>query len=240
MAANVLSGPAAMAGRPHGTATVVFLAAVILVVAVTTSTEGRVGMHFLWGGSVAYLLLQRGDAGVRHAVQPAVPVYLGMLGLAIFTLIAFVRCTRPPVSTPRGARRVVASYLLVTAALNAALWLSTIIPSIVSRSPGAVVEGLGVATNPVWVQDLAFWIPAMVIVAHRVWSGRAEGMMLAGSALVFAVLESVSIAVDQAFGVAADPTSPVVSLAVVPVFVVLACLASGMAIFLVAVSDEPH
>ena len=227
-------------GSARGTATVVFLAAVILVVAVTTSSEGRVGMHFLWGGSVAYLLY---NAVMLVFATPYNRLFLPvrrMLGLAIFSLIGFVRCTRPPVSTPRGARRVVASYLLVTAALNAALWLSTIIPSIVSRSPGAVVEGLGVATNPVWVQDLAFWIPAMVIVAHRVWSGRAEGMMLAGSALVFAVLESVSIAVDQAFGVAADPTSPVVSLAVVPVFVVLACLASGMAIFLVAVSDEPH
>jgi hypothetical protein len=35
-------------------------------------------------------------------------------------------------------------------------------------------------------------------------------------------IESVSIAVDQSFGHAADPASSVVSLAIVPVFVVLA------------------
>lgn len=236
---NVLAGPPAMQGSARGTAAVVFLAAVVLLGAVIASARGGVGVHFLWGGSVAYLLYNAVMLVFATPYNRLFLAYLGMLGLAIFSLIRFVRLTRRPVSTPRGPRRVVAGYLVVTAALNAGLWLSTIVPSIWSPSPGTVVDGLGVATNPVWVQDLAFWIPAMIIVAHRLWSGHAGATILAGSALVFAVLESVSIAVDQAFGVAADPTSPVVSLAVVPIFVVLALVATGMAVFLGAVSDEP-
>ena len=45
---------------------------------------------------------------------------------------------------------------------------------------------------------------------------------LAGGLLAFWILESVSIAVDQAFGVAADPSSLVVSTDLIPGFLVLA------------------
>ena len=51
--------------------------------------------------------------------------------------------------------------------------------------------------------------------------GRSLGIVLAGGLLSFWVLESVSIAVDQALGVAADPSSPVVSTALIPGFIVL-------------------
>ena len=53
------------------------------------------------------------------------------------------------------------------------------------------------------------------------WSGRSIGIVLAGGLLSFWALESVSIAVDQALGVAADPSSPVVSTALVPGFIVM-------------------
>jgi hypothetical protein len=43
-----------------------------------------------------------------------------------------------------------------------------------------------------------------------------------GALLTTYVLESVGVAVDQAFGHAADPASPVASAAVVPVFAALA------------------
>ena len=54
------------------------------------------------------------------------------------------------------------------------------------------------------------------------WSGRPLGIVLAGGLLAFWILESVSIAVDQALGVAADPSSLVVSTALIPAFLVLA------------------
>jgi hypothetical protein len=47
---------------------------------------------------------------------------------------------------------------------------------------------------------------------------------LSGALLVFSVIENVTIAVDQYTGHAADPSSPVVSDALTPVFLTLAAI----------------
>ena len=61
------------------------------------------------------------------------------------------------------------------------LWLSTIVPSIFADRPGAVTDGDGVATNPVFVQDLAIWLPAAAVVALGLWRRRPWGALLAGA-----------------------------------------------------------
>jgi hypothetical protein len=68
---------------------------------------------------------------------------------------------------------------------------------------------MGVATNPVFVQDLAIWLPAATAVALGLWNRRPWGPLLAGATLVFWFMESVAIAVDQWFGSTADPASTV-------------------------------
>ena len=52
--------------------------------------------------------------------------------------------------------------------------------------------------------------------------GKIHRAVVTGAVLGLWVIESVSIAVDQWFGVRADPGSTVVSLAVIPPFAVLA------------------
>ena len=96
------------------------------------------------------------------------------------------------------------------------------VPSLWSDRPESITDGLGVATNPVYIQDLGFWLPVAAMIGWWLWSGRSLGIVLAGGLLAFWILESVSIAVDQAFGVAADPSSRVVSTALIPGFLVLA------------------
>ena len=103
----------------------------------------------------------------------------------------------------------------------------------------SITDGLGVSTNPVYIQDLGFWLPTAAIISWWLWSGWSLGIVLAGGLLSFWVLESVSIAVDQAFGVAADPSSPVVSTALIPGFIVLAT-AQALAIVLHVRAVRPH
>ena len=90
--------------------------------------------------------------------------------------------------------------------------------------PGAVTDGMGVATNPVFVQDLAIWLPAAAVVALGLWRRRPWGALLAGAVLVFWFIESVGIAVDQWFGSTADPASTVTSMTMVPAFAGLAVI----------------
>ena len=52
---------------------------------------------------------------------------------------------------------------------------------------------MGVATNPVFVQDLAIWRPAAVVVALGLWRRRPWAALRAGAVLVFWFLESVGL-----------------------------------------------
>jgi hypothetical protein len=86
-----------------------------------------------------------------------------------------------------------------------------IVPALFNEQPTAFLAETGLTTNPVYVQDLAFWLPLAALAGIWLWHRRAWGYLVAGSVLVMWVIEAVSVAVDQWFGHAADPASKVAS-----------------------------
>jgi hypothetical protein len=84
-----------------------------------------------------------------------------------------------------------------------------------------MLAGTGLTTNPVYVQDLAFWLPAFTWVALGTWKGHGPRAALGAVVLCYWALESVSVAVDQWWGHHADPASAVVSADLVPLFVLV-------------------
>jgi hypothetical protein len=93
---------------------------------------------------------------------------------------------------------------------------------VLDDDPTDWLAGTGLTTNPIIAQDLAFWLPAMAWLGWGVWKARPPMVALAAAGLVFWVLESVGIAVDQWWGHQADPSSTWASAGAVPMFVVLA------------------
>jgi len=65
---------------------------------------------------------------------------------------------------------------------------------------------------------LALWLPLLAVAAGWLWRRRPHGLSARRRRLVLWILESLSIAVDQWYGHAADPASPVASGALVPAF----------------------
>jgi hypothetical protein len=86
-------------------------------------------------------------------------------------------------------------------------------------------------TGPAQVLDLAFFLPLTLLGAVLVWRRHPWGVLLAGALLVQSTIESVSVAVDQWMGSAADPASPVSSASMAPVFLVIAAV--GLVVILV-------
>ncbi len=159
-------------------------------------------------------------------------LYVAMLSLSIWSLVALV--ARMPIARLAeevGARapvRLVAGYLLINAVLFLGLWLQATVPAVQSAEPPAFLVGTGMTTGPVQILDLGFTLPLMALGAVLLLRRRPWGYVLAGALLVTLAIETASIGVDQWFGHAADPASPVASDALTPVFAVMTAL--GLAV----------
>jgi len=224
---GVLRGPAVMNGSARGTALVVLVVAVPMVIlSMVRAARGSLRAPVVWLGGLAYLLYNAVLFLFFTPFNRLFLLYVAMFSLSLWSVIAVVRQLDPHALRELFAERfpahIIAGYVWAIAILNALAWLVRIVPAVGSSDPPSFLDGTGVPTHPVYVQDLAFWIPLMAVSATLLWRRQAWGYLLVGAVLTWGPIESVGVAVDQWFGHAADPSSPVASAAVVPVFAALA------------------
>jgi hypothetical protein len=224
---GVLRGPAVMNGSARGTALVaLFVAVPILALSMVAAERGSARAVIAWLGAVTYLLYNAVLFLLATPFNQLFLLYVAMFALAVWSAATLLHRVDVPVFARRfGAAlpaRALAVYLGAVATLNALAWLVQVVPAVLSGGAPAFLAGTGLTTNPIYAQDLSFWIPLTAVTACWLWGRRAWGLVLAGALLTCSVIESVGVAVDQAFGHAADPASTVASAAVVPVFAALA------------------
>lgn len=224
---GLLGGPAAMQGSARGTSLVIVVVAVpLLLASVFAALRGSAVALVGWGGSTLYLVYNAMLLLFLTPFNSAFLVYVAMLGTGLWSAAALALTPRVRDLGHAVARdapvRGVAFYVWVVAGLNTLLWLATVVPALDDPHPSPMLAGTGVATNVIYVQDLAVWLPLMAVAAGWLWRREARGAVVVLAGLVLWVVEAVSIAVDQTFGVAADPTSTVVSTALVGPFLALA------------------
>jgi len=237
---GILNGPAVMNGSARGTALVMFaLALPVLVLGMVTSRRGSSRGRAALLGALAYVTYNATLLVYATPFNELFLAYVALLGLSFWTLVSALLDPRPPLAADGLPGRGIAAFILVVVGLNALAWLRFVVPDLREDPPG-FLAGTGLTTNPIHVQDLAFWLPAMAIVAVLLWQRRPSGVFLAGPGLVFWVLESVGVAVDQWFGHRADPGSDVATSAGVVLFAVLAAAtAVPLALWLRTVTGQP-
>ena len=234
----VLTGVAAANGNLRGTAAVVLAVGVpVLVAAMIGCRRGSTRAFVVWLGTLGYLLYQAVMFCFATPLNTFFLFYVAYLGLAVWSVVflvrgtdltAFDRCLSPRVPT-----RAVAGFALVVVVVNTAAWLGGIIPAVLSEDPRAFLTATGLLTNPVYIQDLAIWLPLLAVAAVAAWRHRVWGQLATAAMLTLFVLESISICVDQYVGSLADPMSPMSSMTMVPVFAVVAVVtAVPLAVFL--------
>jgi hypothetical protein len=224
LAPGLLSGPAVMRGSARGTALVVVLIAVpILLAGIAAARRGSAPGLAMATGATAYLLYNAVLLVFAMPVNGAFLIYEAMLGLAIFSLVGLgLQLWRRVPSLTEHPPRWVAAFICLVVGLNLLAWLSMIVPALIHDHPRSMVDGTGLTTNPVYAQDLAFWLPAIGWLGFGVWQRHPPRVALASAALFFWMVESIGVAVDQWWGHYADPSSSVASGAAVPLFVGMA------------------
>ncbi|MDT7665048.1 MAG: hypothetical protein QOD04_4604 [Pseudonocardiales bacterium] len=224
---SVLTGVAVGNGNLRGTALVVLLIGVpTLVTAMIRTARGSTRWLVGWLGTLGYLLYQAVLFCFATPLNGLFLCYVGYLGLAVWSIVALVPAVDlhgfgSGVSAGMPAR-FVAGFALAIAALNAAAWLAAIVPALLQSRPESLMKGTGLLTNPVYVQDLAIWLPLLATAAAACWQRRPWGLLLTGAMLAMFTLEGICVATDQWFGSRADPFSPAASMTMVPAFAVVA------------------
>lgn len=225
---DLLHGTAAMNGSARGTALVMLAVATpVLVVSMVSFRRGSGRAVFGWLGATAYLVYNSFLLLFATPFNALFLVYIAgyTLGLATLAVVG-ARLDVPTLAdrfSPRTPVRGVAIFLWVVVVLNALAWLSKILPDLDSDRPAFLV-GTGLTTNPIYVQDLAIWLPLATIGALWLWQRKPLGFLVVGVLLPMYVLEAIGVATDQWFGSAADPTSTVVSSSLVLPFAILAAV----------------
>lgn len=220
---GVLRGTAVMNGSARGTALVLlFVAVPLLVASAALVSAGGVRPVITWLGADAYILYNSVLFLLITPFNQLFLLYVVMFILSFWTLVTLLS-TIDVATFARHFKvgfpaRSLATVLAVIAVLNGLAWLVNVVPSMVSTAPAAFLAGTGLTTNPIYVQDLSFWVPAMLVSAVWLWRRRPWGYVGVGAFLVFGFVESMSIAVDQWMGSAADPSSTVASASFTPIF----------------------
>lgn len=224
---GVLRGPAVMNGSARGTALVVLVVAIpALLLSMRTAALGSVRALVVWLGAIAYIAYQAVLFTFETPFNQLFLLYVGMFSLSFWSIVVIVRqldleSLRARFS-PKLPVRGLATYALIIVVVNALAWLQNVLPGMLSSVPPSWLDGTGTSTNAIYVQDLAFWLPLAAVAAVLLWRRRPWGFLAIGPILTYWVIESVGVAVDQWFGHAADPSSTVVSVVMVPAFGVLA------------------
>jgi hypothetical protein len=226
---GVLQGTAVMNGSARGTALVVFGAAVpVLAVSMLLVSRGAVRPIITWLGAATYLLYNSVMLLIASPFNSLFLFYVAMFALSLWSIVLVLNEIDPHLFARRFdlalPARALAAFLGGVAILNVIAWLAGAVPALFRPMPPSFLEGTGLTTMPTYVQDLSFWLPVALIVAAWLWRGLPWGIVLAGPLFVYGVLEGVGVAIDQAFGHAADPSSNVVFVAGIPGFAVLAVM----------------
>jgi hypothetical protein len=242
---SLLRGVRVSNGNLRGTAVALLVVGLpVLLCAMVGTARGSARAFIVWLGALGYMTYQAVLLCFATPLNNLFLFYVCYLGLAVWGTVLLLRATdldafagRLAAGTPA---RVTAGAAAVLVALNAGAWLSQIVPGVLSSRPVSVLDGTGLVTNPVYIQDLAIWLPLLAVAAVACWRREAWGQLVTSAMLAMFVLESISIAVDQWFGSHADPTSSVSSMSMVPAFAVVAAITAGfLAWFLRSVDRNP-
>lgn len=223
---GVLRGTAVMNGSARGTALVVLVIAVpALAMAMWFAARGSARAQIVWLGAIGYILYNSTLFLFATPFNQLFLLYVAMMSLGIWSIAMVIRGVGVESFRERFSAslpvRPIAVYLLAIVALNLFAWMRSVVPGVLSTSSPSFLDGTGMPTSVVYVQDLGFWLPLMAVAAVWLWRRQAWGYVAVGAMMVMYEIEAIGVAVDQWMGSAADPASTVASSAAVPMFAVI-------------------
>lgn len=168
-----------------------------LLVSTYFVAKGSVRGLLVWLGLLVYIVYSYVLYAFFVHFNRLFLVYTAVLGLAFWTLVGTAVGLRPDRLAAAFDRertyRAQVVYLMASGLLFAVLWLSDIVPALVSGMPPRDVAEVGLPVNPIHVLDLAFALPAMLVTALSLRKRGLFGLVLAVPLMTFAAVMGTAI-----------------------------------------------
>jgi hypothetical protein len=208
------------------------LAGLAVLVTGRAIRRGSARAWLVWLGLLGYLFYAYSVYAFERVYSLQFLTYVAIVGLTLWAVILFFAradLQRLEAVTSRPLpRRSVAVYLLVLAATFAALWLSQVVPAIGAQRPP---DG-----STIFVLDLSFFLPLLVVEAGLLLRRRPLGDALGVPVLVLMSLIGASVLLGALlaplFGHPFDPGGLVV-------YALLGLVSAGLAFWLFPGPEAP-
>jgi hypothetical protein len=179
------------------------IAVLILGLGLAWSARGSVRGRLVATGALGYLIYSFVTYAFLIVLNAATVLYIAVLGFGVWSLITGFAAVDDEESDQLVAghlyQRLTAGFMIVIASLFALTWLREIGGSVVSGQLPASLAAAGWPMNPVYVLDLGFVVPLVVLGGLRLLRGKPGGARLAVPFLVFLSLLSISVLLMTVF-----------------------------------------
>lgn len=207
-----------------------FLAVPLLIIGLWTARRGSSVGRLIVVAGLMYVVYNYAIFAFSVAMNPLTVVYIAILGFAIWSLVLAVSsATFRDAGEAVGSRlfrRSTAAVLIGVVVLFGLLWLGQIATTMFTGVVPADLERAGLATNPVYALDLAFFLP-LCAVAGIGLIRRNRNASFALPMLIWVPLTSAGILGGFVFSAAAGDEVPIVVAAVLGgLGIVAACVAA--------------
>ena len=174
----------------------VLIVPVLVATAMITLKNKKTGI-LLWGGVVLYLVYTFVIYSFDVHFNKLFIAYCLALGISFYAFLYFIytQLKESSIITLSSAtvRKAIGVYLITISILFYFLWLSDIIPAIVSGTTPKILLDVGLPTNPVHVIDLAIFLPGIFITGILLLRNKKLGLILTPVMLVFFILMDITI-----------------------------------------------
>jgi hypothetical protein len=170
-----------------------------IIVLSMLALRGSVRAFVLWFGALLFTAYNYVIYAIAVPFGPLFLLWVAVLGMSLFALLGGAavvdRGELLVAYRSRRAARASGWVLIVVGLLFGALWLSEDVPALLAGTTPPTLVDMGIITNPVHVLDLAFFLPAVLLVSTLWLRGERRAGTIAPSFLVFLLLTGLPILV---------------------------------------------
>lgn len=204
------------------------LAVVALLGAALRHRTGSSRAGLVWLGTLLYLVYAYVVYAMAVHFNALFLVYVTVLGLSCYAAMFSLAALRAEAVPQQPQGRLLAGWTLVaTGGLFSLLWLSEVVPGVLSGEPPATLREAGLWVNPIHVLDLALVLPAFILTGVGALRARRDPLWWVTPWLVFCVLMGASIVAAMVMMMQAGFVGTLPATVMVSAVVVVSAVALG-------------